>query len=106
MSEHAKEPWRLFTTYAHPEIRGEDDTFVAAFKPEYIANASRIVACVNACEGIDTEVLEITHGLDAIYNQKKQERDELLAALQYHQEQTRPIQRTIDVIAKMKGGAR
>ena len=30
----------------------------------------------------------------------KAQRDELLAALKYHQEQTRPIQRTIDAIAK------
>ena len=32
----------------------------------------------------------------------KVQRDELLAALEYHQEQTRPIQRTIDAIAKVK----
>lgn len=30
----------------------------------------------------------------------KAERDALLAALKYHQEQTRPIQQTIDAIAK------
>ena len=31
------------------------------------------------------------------------QRDELLEALKYHQEQTRPIQRTIDAIAKVEG---
>jgi hypothetical protein len=34
------------------------------------------------------------------YTNLESQRDELLAALKYHQEQTRPIQRTIDIIAK------
>jgi hypothetical protein len=32
-----------------------------------------------------------------------EQRDELLAAIEYHQAQTRPIQSTIDVIARVKG---
>ncbi len=32
----------------------------------------------------------------------RRERDELLAALEYHQAQTRPIQATMDVIASLK----
>lgn len=50
------------------------------------ANARRVVACVNACAGIDTELLEIIADNDktlagVIANVEKQ-RDELLAALE------------------------
>lgn len=39
------------------------------------------------------------------YMDAADQRDELLAALRYHQDQTRPIQRSIDAIAKATGGA-
>jgi hypothetical protein len=61
------------------------------------ANARRVVACVNACEGVTNEVLELFE-LGKVISQ----RDELLAALRYHQEQTRPIQQTADLIAKIE----
>lgn len=41
----------------------------------------RLRACKSACEGIDTEVLEVTHGLDAIYSDIQRRRDLLLAAM-------------------------
>lgn len=41
----------------------------------------RIDACLDACHGIETDVLEVTHGLDAIYNDIQQERNDLLKAL-------------------------
>ena len=75
------------------------------------ANARRIVACVNACAGISTDALEAegsavmgwNRAARKLINATKQ-RDELLSALEYHQEQTRPIQATIDLIASVKGG--
>lgn len=96
MSEHTKEPWILVDT--------EDDTieittekrngliipiaevstgFDGQIGIEQEANPRRIVACVNACEGIPTGVLEkqgmvpieqVTHDIE-------QQRDKLLAAL-------------------------
>jgi len=45
------------------------------------AGARRVLACFNACAGIDTDVLEVTHGLDAIYSDIIKQRDDLLAAL-------------------------
>ena len=100
-SEHTKEPW-----YADEQsydssnfyIRGSDKngkrlTFgkgaIAHLPRSTImpteANARRIVACVNACQGISTEELEaykrvdfLSDGLKALTY--KQQRDELLAA--------------------------
>ena len=64
MSNHTKAPW-LFdgkVVYALNEKGGE---YFSAFvqdgktcEDELKANARRIVACVNACEGISTEMLE------------------------------------------------
>jgi hypothetical protein len=74
----------------------------------------RLAACWNACQGLSTELLEsiTTVGdtlLDRFAQREKTERelkaqrDQLLGALRYHQEQTRPIQRTIDAIAEAEG---
>lgn len=46
------------------------------------ANGRRIVACVNACQGIETECLEHTHGLNELYDELIRQRDALLSALQ------------------------
>lgn len=69
------------------------------------ANARRLSACWNACAGISTEALddEAPRKLLEDRDQLLAERNELLAALEYHQKQTRPIQRTIDAIAMAKG---
>lgn len=68
-----------------------DDAPVRDFNAEQQANARRIVACVNACEGISTTDLESAPGYDAAINgfheqralvvQARNERDELLALL-------------------------
>lgn len=58
------------------------------------ANRDRIVACVNACEGVPTDVLENTvqRGGALLYQQERRkaaeaQRDELLAALELAVEQ-------------------
>ena len=95
MSEHTKEPWILVDT--------EDDTieittekrngliipiaevstgFDGQIGIEQEANPRRIVACVNACEGISTEQLECPGGNVAkVAGSLMKQRDELLAAL-------------------------
>ncbi len=67
MSGHTKEPWRV----KHAEhgsncfyVVDSDATSAVARVTNYKmqgvgeANARRIMACVNACEGIDTELIE------------------------------------------------
>ena len=48
------------------------------------ANARRIVACVNACEGVSTEVLErgARHDWGDLMTSLEKQRDQLLAALE------------------------
>ena len=48
------------------------------------------------------EMREDNERLANVADALMQQRDELLAALEYHQEQTRPIQKTIDAIASVK----
>lgn len=71
MSEHTKEPWHIrelrddcFITAAvepgmayGPEIMGDDYTGYGDSERKK-ADARRIVACVNACEGVPTADLE------------------------------------------------
>lgn len=97
MSEYTKEPWNVaeeaFDNDGIHEsvIRGLDGRAAIAVTLEFgpnnpgmrEANARRIVACVNACEGIPTGVLEkqgmvpieqVTHDIE-------QQRDKLLDTL-------------------------
>ena len=96
MSEHTKEPWITVETELDViEITNADRNglvvpiakvstgYVKQVGIEQEANARRIVACVNACEGIPTGVLEkqgmvpieqVTHDIE-------RQRDKLLAAL-------------------------
>lgn len=64
MSEHTKEPWRI-PDDRQLEIEGEYGDAVARVHADGgthdFHDARRIVACVNACSGIDTEFLERTH---------------------------------------------
>jgi hypothetical protein len=47
------------------------------------ANARRLVACWNACEGISTEALErLVNTIDRAYVSLQAQRDKLLAALE------------------------
>lgn len=61
MSEHTKEPWHTGKNHnAERFIYGEDGWAIAECvqtKDKMFANASRIVACVNACAGIETDEL-------------------------------------------------
>ena len=90
-NKHTPEPW--FSQYddnGFYEIGSESVSLRLAFTygegDTDEANARRITACVNACAGIDTELLEIIADNDktlagVIANVEKQ-RDELLAALE------------------------
>jgi hypothetical protein len=95
---HAPEPWNVGETFCNGEspetvIRGLDGMAAIAvtldFGPNYPKarerNARRIVACVNACAGIPSEVLEAMHtgpaSLRPIYERLKEERDQMAAAL-------------------------
>lgn len=100
MSEHTIEPWRVaeesFDNDGIHEsvIRGLDGRAAIAVTLEFgpnnpgmrEANARRIVACVNACTGITTEVLEqMPNGpasLLPMYARLEQQRDKLRAALE------------------------
>lgn len=112
MSEHTKEPWAIHPLMARivPEdhisrpIGADDDAKVDAAtyaqeicamhwpdrnrsEEEVLANARRIVACVNACAGIQTEVLETLEDktLNELFKRQEAEyqeqRDKLLRAL-------------------------
>ena len=97
MAEHTKEPWFYSETDdGFAEITNDERAageyisiaevptgFSGKIGAEQEANARRIVACVNACEGIPTGVLEkqgmvpieqVTHDIE-------RQRDKLLAAL-------------------------
>ena len=62
MSEHTKGPWAVnYTKFS--EVRAENGAVIArcvklTSLPNLKANARRIVACVNACEGVSTKLLE------------------------------------------------
>lgn len=62
MSEHTKGPWAVnFTKFS--EVRAENGAVIArclklTSLTNLEANARRIVACVNACEGVSTKHLE------------------------------------------------
>lgn len=98
MSEHTKEPWFTVETECDViEITNADRDgvivpiaevstgYVKQVGIEQEANARRIVACVNACDGITTAALEYrVHLLKAEDDQiaeLTQQRDKLLAAL-------------------------
>ena len=66
MSEHTKEPWSYRKTGQHwnneslinIEINYGDHEECIADTVYTEADARRIIACVNACAGLDTELLE------------------------------------------------
>ena len=58
MSEQITGNLRLDTRYAEPEIRGENGELAAISMPHRRPEARRLVACWNACVGLDTELLE------------------------------------------------
>jgi hypothetical protein len=90
---HTKEPWKAFSKievnrafYVGCAIDGTNNVTAitgysgAGDEEESIANARRIVACVNACVGIPTDVLEDRSILKASAD-IMQQRDGLLAVI-------------------------
>lgn len=97
MSEHTPGPWRVSgSRYIKRDFSGiglADDSgqmiasvpggqtsgpFFIESNEECDANARRIVACVNACEGVPTELLE---AYPAPFSELRAERDRLLVAM-------------------------
>ena len=99
MSEkYTRGPWKTEGEGIHAIIRGGDATIVAVRHrlpaDVHEANARRIVACVNACEGISTENLEDNRPVKWLaqqYNEVVKQRDELLEALQALMDDEAPI---------------
>jgi len=96
---HTKEPWHVCDGLISSEKKEaialvEHSGMNGPVSPTGSANARRIVACVNACSGIETELLEDPEGRfnPGFYgrmaskegtraNKAEKDRDELLAAL-------------------------
>jgi hypothetical protein len=55
---HTKEPWEVIAVDDMYEIHSKTAGHEVVWSIDSIANAQRIVACVNACEGITNEALE------------------------------------------------
>lgn len=107
--EYTPEPWYLFNTNNTTAIKEKDivrGPEVVAWmgfdrsertRKEHVANARRIVACVNACAGIPTETLEadsktLAYVLTNIHHEilkVEQQRDMLLEALKVNEEHIR-----------------
>lgn len=75
--EHTKTPWKVSATggLIVPDIDNPIATICRGFGrddddfPNWKENARRIVACVNACEGIKTEMLEQFGNLEGLSEQ-------------------------------------
>lgn len=55
---HTKEPWEVYVDPFHAWLLDKTGSIVAKASPDSEDLFSRIVACVNACAGIETEALE------------------------------------------------
>ncbi|MGL6406532.1 hypothetical protein ACSZM7_10590 [Aeromonas veronii] len=117
MSEHTQEPWVLFEVGDHHvhlcpasaanktsilTVTEEDGvTFAAVYSDD---DARRIVACVNACRGLPTDVLEqkwLLAAVGTLMLEADQQRDELLAEKKDHQR----LVRELDVLLNGVDGA-
>lgn len=81
IAQHTPGRIKAFNLYATPEIRDQQDNFIATVKDgsdRAAADARRLVACWNACDGVSTKLLEES---PAPFSQLRAERDELLEAL-------------------------
>jgi hypothetical protein len=124
MSKYGKEPWNAVEVNRDEDeliqIRSSNGGVIARlwidvddreFSDEQRENASRIVACVNACRGLPTDELEQKGLVAAVGTQLldlESQRDELMVALEeiagcdpYHQSSAGTIARA--AIAKAKG---
>lgn len=81
---HTPEPWAIETLGSTLRIvnAGGDDLFIIGdcHNPENYANARRIVACVNALVGYETEALERV-AVEQLHQNLIEQRDELAAVL-------------------------
>lgn len=89
MTTNTQGPWRTDATGGFPlDIHDQDNVLVARVQPCRAAHnvARRIVACVNACEGVSTALLEQDRlqGYEPRGHVKhlQDQRDQLLAALE------------------------
>ena len=57
--KHTKEPWEVIAVNDLYEIHDVEDTYEIAWSVDSEVNAKRIVACVNACAGMENPVEEI-----------------------------------------------
>jgi len=91
---HTPEPWEVWTSNSHIRISscGRDgDVCCATIASDgmavlsiSIADAERIVACINACAGLPQDALDggwTAAGISQYAKKLEQQRDELLAAL-------------------------
>lgn len=82
---HTPQRLKAFTLYAHPEIRTEGDELIATLQSGREPIARRLAACWNACEGIETSMLEREPYLStAAYAKRKaveEQSTDMLAAL-------------------------
>lgn len=91
MDNHTKEPWRVYTyPQGDSDIFDSNDRSIISGSTGLIdieSNASRIVACVNACAGLSTVELELVAAFGerlcakCVSDKYKAQRDELLEAL-------------------------
>jgi len=73
-------PLHLFTTYAHPEIRNSDDKPLAVLHDGCLDEGRRLVACWNACKGIDTASVNVLYdigGVPALEEQLREARNKI-----------------------------
>lgn len=58
MSEHSPEPWFKDLTYIYDDNENPVGPILSSNGDYSEQDARRIVACVNACKGIETEAIE------------------------------------------------
>lgn len=87
MNKHTEEPWLVSMESGGVRVMAEDCdgryTLADMYSDRQYDNARRIVACVNACQGIPTKRLE-AGAADVLADslELKEQRDELLAKLE------------------------
>lgn len=57
-AKHTKEPWEVIAVDDMYEIYSKTTGHEVVWSIDSVANAQRIVACVNACKGLTNEVLD------------------------------------------------
>jgi hypothetical protein len=86
MSQHTPEPWYLYelSHVIHTrDTNGKAHGLARVYGGDKLANARRIVACVNSCAGASTDVLErgAVHDWSLLMTGLEAQRNDLLYAL-------------------------